>query len=84
MASTYWGPALILLFQLGLVQGAVDEDADNCEEQLWNCHVQNTLIVQGDPPFPAKYSGPNSLNNSGEVRETVTLDVFVGVRVFRL
>ena len=63
--------------------GAADAHTDNVEEQRWNWHVQNTDIVQGDPPFPAKYSGPNSLNNSGEVRETVTLDLFVGVRLWR-
>jgi hypothetical protein len=39
-------------------------------EQNWNFHVQNTDIVQGDPAFPAKYSGPGSLNSKGEVRET--------------
>lgn len=38
--------------------------------QRWNFHVQNTDIVQGDAPFPAMYSGPNSLNKDGEVRET--------------
>jgi high affinity Mn2+ porin len=61
---------------------AADAHADNPEEQLWNWHLQNTDIIQGDPPFPAKYSGPNSLNNNGEVRETVTLDLFVGVRLW--
>ncbi|HEV7926224.1 MAG TPA: carbohydrate porin, partial [Verrucomicrobiae bacterium] len=49
----------------------------------WNWHVQNTDIVQGDPGFPAKYSGPNSLNSQGEIRETVTLDLFAGLRLWR-
>jgi len=52
-------------------------------EQSWNLHVQNTDILQGDPAFAAKYSGPNSLNHKGEVQETVTLDLFVGARLWR-
>jgi high affinity Mn2+ porin len=55
----------------------------NAPVQNWNWHVQNTDIVQGDPGFPAKYSGQNSLNSKGEVQETVTLDLFAGVRLWR-
>ncbi|MGC9941350.1 MAG: carbohydrate porin [Verrucomicrobiota bacterium] len=51
--------------------------------QTWNWHVQNTDIVQGDSAFPAKYSGQNSLNSQGEIEETVTLDLFAGVRLWR-
>jgi high affinity Mn2+ porin len=56
--------------------------ATNVEKQKWNWHVQNTDVVQGDPGFRAKYSGPNSLSNKGEVKETVTLDLFSGVRLW--
>src|ERR1041384_7044267 len=52
-------------------------------EQTWTYHVQKTAIVQGDPGFPAKYSVPNSLNSSGEIRETVSLDLFAGARLWR-
>lgn len=52
-------------------------------EQSWNWHVQNTDIVQGDFGFPARYSGPASLDRHGEVQETVTLDVFAGARLWR-
>ena len=52
-------------------------------QQVWNWHVQNTDIVQGYPAFPAKYSGPNSLPNDGEVRETVSLDLTAGVRLWQ-
>jgi high affinity Mn2+ porin len=51
--------------------------------QPWNWHVQNTDIVQGDFGFPAKYSGPASLNRQGEVQETVSLDLYAGVRLWR-
>ena len=53
------------------------------ERQLWNWHVQNTDILQGDPGFPAKYSGTNSLLLGGEMRETVSLDLLAGVRLWR-
>ena len=51
-------------------------------QQDWNWHVQNTDIVQGDPGFSAKYSGPNSLDSRGEIRETVSLDLLAGVRLW--
>jgi high affinity Mn2+ porin len=52
-------------------------------EQSWNWHVQNTDIVQGYPAFSAKYSGPNSLHSGGEVRETISVDIYAGVRLWR-
>ena len=55
----------------------------NGPEQLWNFHVQNTDIVQGDPAFSAKYSGPNSLSAGGAVDETVSLDLYGGLRLWQ-
>src|SRR6266568_6750802 len=51
-------------------------------EQPWNWHVQNTEVVQYHPGFSARYSGPNSLRNVNEVKETVSLDLFAGLRVW--
>jgi high affinity Mn2+ porin len=51
--------------------------------QAWNWHAQNTVVLQATPPFPAAYSGPNSLNRGGETRETVSLDLIAGVRLWR-
>jgi high affinity Mn2+ porin len=51
--------------------------------QSWNFHLQNTDILQGDPGFSAKYSGPNSLPKGGGIRETVSLDVLGGLRLWR-
>jgi len=48
----------------------------------WNFHVQNTEVVQGYPGFSAQYSGPNSLPPGGETRETVSLDLMAGVRLW--
>lgn len=51
-------------------------------EQNWNFHAQNTDIVQGYPGFSASYSGPNSLPSGGQTRETVSLDLMGGVRLW--
>ena len=59
------------------------EKGANGPDQIWNWHVQNTDIVQSDPGFSAKYSGPQSLNNKHQVQETVTLDLFAGARLWR-
>jgi high affinity Mn2+ porin len=52
------------------------------QPQTWNWHLQNTDIMQGYPPFHAKYSGVNSLPTGGQIRETVSLDVFAGLRLW--
>ena len=51
-------------------------------EQDWNWHAQNTDILDYHPGFPAKYSGPNSLNSSSEVQESVSLDLMAGKRLW--
>jgi high affinity Mn2+ porin len=52
------------------------------QAQPWNSHAQNTAIGQGDFGFPARYSGPNSLNRQGDIQETVTANLFAGVRLW--
>jgi len=56
---------------------------ENPPAQSWNWHVQNTDIVQYHPGFAARYSGPNSLSSASEVKETVSLDVLFGLRLWR-
>jgi len=53
------------------------------EQQDWNWHVQNTDIVQYHPGFHAKYSGQNSMRSINEVKETVSLDLYAGARLWR-
>lgn len=53
------------------------------EEQRWNWHVQNTDIVQYHPGFPSRYAGLNSLSSANEVKETVSLDLYLGVRLWQ-
>lgn len=62
---------------------AIEQSPAEGQEQQWNWHVQNTDIVQGDPGFHAKYSGPNSLGKGGEVKETVSLDLMTGARLWQ-
>ena len=56
----------------------------NAPPQTWNFHAQTTGIVQGYPAFPAKYTNPgfNSLPPVGEARETLSLDLISGVRLW--
>jgi high affinity Mn2+ porin len=75
------------LFIAGVIttraQSVSNAPASEVVQQQWNWHVQNTAIVQGTLPFPAEYSGPNSLNSNGEIRETFSLDLFAGVRLWQ-
>jgi high affinity Mn2+ porin len=58
------------------------EQGENGADRIWNFHIQNTDVVQGYPAFSAQYSGPQSLPNVGEARETVSLDLMAGVRLW--
>lgn len=60
------------------------EKSPESQEQNWNWHIQNTDIVQGYPAFPAKYTNPgfNSLPPGGETRETVSMDLMAGARLW--
>ncbi len=64
-------------------QPAVEKSGES-QQQNWNFHLQNTETVQGYPGFPAKYTTPgfNSLPPGGETRQTVSLDVMGGVRLW--
>ena len=76
----------MLAFVAASVTGAAEISTNSLsasDKQNWNWHVQNTDIVQGYPGFSAKYSGPNSLPSGGETRETVSLDLMAGVRLWR-
>ena len=76
-----WGVAGAVFFTLASGRGQTNNPG--ADGQTWNWHVQNTDIVQGYPGFSAKYSGPNSLPNGGQTRETVSLDLTAGVRLWR-
>jgi high affinity Mn2+ porin len=53
------------------------------DSQLWNLHIQSTAGGQGHPSFPAEYTRTNSLKPGAEVKDTVSVDVTGGVRLWR-
>jgi high affinity Mn2+ porin len=76
-------PVKFLVFAMLVAAPCAAQDApDNTITQNWNIHGQVTETPQGDPGFPASYSGPNSLNSNGEIQETFTSDLYVGVRLW--
>ena len=60
----------------------IPDQATAAPQQDWNWHAQSTAILDYHPGFPAKYSGPNSLNPSGELQETVSVDLLAGRRLW--
>ena len=60
---------------------AIETDAD-ADEELWSVHMQNTDVLQGHAPIRSPYSGPNSLNSSAQMRQTVSLDLLLGLRLW--
>lgn len=57
--------------QVSQPEAQAETQSEAGQTQTWNFHMQTTTTVQGYPSFSARYSGPNSLPTSGEVRETV-------------
>jgi len=51
-------------------------------QQSWNFHAQNTDIIQSHPGITSPYSGPNSLSSASEVKETASLEVIFGLRIW--
>lgn len=83
-----WKFAITFFWLAGVLIGrvALGDDAQAATqaagEQTWNFHIQNTDTLQGDPPFAAQYSGTHSLKNTGEVQETVSIDLYGGLRLW--
>lgn len=48
----------------------------------WNLHMANTEVGQWHPSFPARSSGPNSLDSHSLTAETVSLELFLGARLW--
>ena len=79
---------MLFLFSIVVVAPtfASAQDATNStppDPQSWNLHVQSTAGAQGYPSFPAEYTGLNSLRPGGEVRDTISVDVTGGARLWR-
>ena len=83
MASLAWLFCLLVSYNGAAQESASPGASADAQIQNWNWHAQNTDIVQADPGFFAKYSGPASLNKTGNLKETISLDLFLGVRLWR-
>jgi high affinity Mn2+ porin len=68
--------------QVSQPQAPGDTQPEAERMQTWNFHMQSTTTLQGYPSFYARYSGANSLPTSSEVRETVSLDLYSGFRLW--
>lgn len=51
--------------------------------QRFAVHIQATIVGQGNPRFRAPYEGANSLDRTGDLRETFDLTGYVGVSPWR-
>ncbi len=65
------------------LESDTEQPADGQPPANWNWHAQNTDIYQAALPFPAAYSGPHSLYDGGQAKETVSVDLTAGVRLWR-
>jgi len=48
----------------------------------WSIHGQSTIIGMGNAPFPAAYTGKNSLFPGYQAVDTVSLDGYLGYKAF--
>ncbi len=51
--------------------------------QNYNLHFQSTVIGQGYPGFAAQYTGANSLTPAAQLKDTVSVDVTGGARLWQ-
>ncbi|MGO8733092.1 MAG: carbohydrate porin [Terriglobia bacterium] len=88
-----WLGAVLLLFAMaipaarGQDSSTPDPGQDSTKStppdpQPWNLHIQSTVGTQGHPSFPAEYSGPNSLKPGVEVKDTISVDLMGGIRLW--
>lgn len=79
-------PILVILLIVGAhfpgAAAAQDAAPPSADSRNWDLHFQSTLIGQDALPFAAEYSGPNSLEPHGEVKNTLSLDATGGVRLW--
>ena len=72
-----------LNYHFGAPDKKKDEKPDERGPGTWELHGQTTFIFQGYPPMRSPYEGANSLPGVGQSRETWTVSVFLGVRLWQ-
>ncbi len=83
-ADAAWNPSSAA--EEGIVadpQTAAAVQPADASARWWNLHGQATAIGQTHPRFSALYSGPHSLQPGSDIRDTVTLDLMAGARLWR-
>jgi high affinity Mn2+ porin len=81
----FWIPAQVNVITQGhppLQAQDGGQSAAPSQSQRWDFHFQSTLIGQGVFPFPAEYSGVNSLEPHGEIKDTFSFDVTGSVKLW--
>ena len=69
--------------------GTLDADSTAATNQSstppawWNLHMQGTYVGDWHSGFPARYSGPESLDTHSATAETLAVDLFLGARLWR-
>jgi high affinity Mn2+ porin len=51
-------------------------------EENWSLHMQNTNTLQGHPGIRSPYSGKDSLHSAAEMRQMISLDLMLGLRLW--
>jgi len=64
-------------------QGESATASEASESVPWEVHMQSTVVAQGHPSFYAQYTGANSMTPGASVRETISVDVTGGLRLWR-
>ncbi len=59
------------------VAAASGSDAEN-----WSIHMQNTNVLQGHTGIRSPYVGQDSLHSSAEMRQTISMDLLLGLRLW--
>ncbi len=63
--------------------GSGSDPASPVAADRWDFHAQGTFVGQAVLPFHADYAGPGSLRSRGEAKETVSLDIIGGARLWQ-
>ena len=54
----------------------------SADEENWSVHMQNTNVLQGHTKIRSPYYGTNSLSEAPQMRQTVSLDLLLGLRLW--
>src|SRR5579862_5562633 len=76
------GEQTIAVSENSTENGKASASPSSSETQTWLLHAQATEIIQGQPGFRSPYTGPNSLPPGDHIRQTSSLDIYLGARLW--